>query len=510
MIPQPKLRKYPIRELKSTLNWTADEFRTFKAIVHGSAEKHLDLLKPSDKQDPTRWERFMLEVVTAIPVLEEYQNRWPILPILSNLQKCNLQKRKRIQARECDPMPLSEVVKGSTSRNATTALPAVSETSNRRRLFVGKPPPRRARFAKGLGFRLVRSTKNDSSPFLDGGRLSTSVVSSRSGTPTRVSHAAGFGIHKELSGDTACPFCEPVFSVQAAAKAEIDFVFRERQHMIAILSTLGIDNDRQLRVLKQWTRKPGKLEDFIQSIPTALVGALYKTCLWKDPYFQPSFNSVGQRMHQIPPPSPDVEKVLTNSESSVSPLLRIKGLALNQDMVNKIDEIERLNSEGWTVLKHMIFKHVPSLEDFEDSWPIFLHFKWRQGRVRYQNLGISVSKANGSEQCTRNVASKAKFSSSSESMDNAVPPRSGCPLHSSMNRKETSTRLQALLKSFDMEELMPLFLAAHIKSNHEFNVLCELNDADRICVFEQLEITQIKPFQQWMLRIVLGNLDMLD
>lgn len=59
-----------------------------------------------------------------------------------------------------------------------------------------------------------------------------------------------------------------------------------------------------------------------------------------------------------------------------------------------------------------------------------------------------------------------------------------------------------------MEELMPLFLEVQIKSDTEYELLCWLDEEERLSLFEGLKSCQpIKPFQQMMLGLILKNMD---
>ncbi|KAG6861371.1 hypothetical protein C0995_000777, partial [Termitomyces sp. Mi166 len=71
-----------------------------------------------------------------------------------------------------------------------------------------------------------------------------------------------------------------------------------------------------------------------------------------------------------------------------------------------------------------------------------------------------------------------------------VPPHqiincwSGCPNHS-YNNEKTPPKLQKLLEELGMEELAPLFSVAHVETEDEFDMLHDLDEPQRLAVFDE-------------------------
>ncbi|KAG6912750.1 hypothetical protein DXG01_012448, partial [Tephrocybe rancida] len=61
-----------------------------------------------------------------------------------------------------------------------------------------------------------------------------------------------------------------------------------------------------------------------------------------------------------------------------------------------------------------------------------------------------------------------------------------------------------------MDELAPLFIVAHVRTDEEFELLCGLNVQERLSIFNGDSFARIRPFQKWLLRFVLGHLNILD
>lgn len=526
MIFKPNISTYTLENLRTTLNseldWKTEHFEAFRAAVSRSAEKHLEVHRSRKEQDPARWACFMTEVVTNVPELSHFEDNWPVLLISRALQN-----RVKNYSRKHTTAPRSVVVNSMSSRDKAAVVQVTSEAAKQRRLFIGKPPPRRIRFQRGHSNIGQAANNPDSQSSLTS---SSSSVDPEPSTAISASSAhldkhfpapsltTSMGLaefhrdsqvlsgsvkigHSDPVGTVACLFCEHVPSIPAGATVEISCVFRDRT-IVEVLSQLGINNDRQFRILRRWEAQ--ELERFITSVPTHLAGALYKTCILK--HLLPNPSPATQRTHLIPQPSLEVENILMNSPES--PLPRIIGVMRNQDVIHQIDEIERLVSEGWpwTALKNEICEQFTFLKRFSNCWPVFFHIKWRKENMH--------SQASGSRPYTaRSVAWRGPSPPLFEPMrqdDNATVPQSGCPLHPPTDWNRTPTKLQALLKALDMEELMPLFLAAHVRSNVEFKLLSELDEVERTSVFEQLDLRHVKPFQRWMLHVVLKNLTMLD
>ncbi|KNZ78415.1 hypothetical protein J132_00778 [Termitomyces sp. J132] len=90
-------------------------------------------------------------------------------------------------------------------------------------------------------------------------------------------------------------------------------------------------------------------------------------------------------------------------------------------------------------------------------------------------------------------------------------PWSGCPTHPPTPEWDhVPTKLQTVLRLFNMQELTPIFLMAQVKTNEDFDLLCGLGEVGRTLVFEQLELPYIRRFQRWMLAFLLKNIDILD
>ncbi|KAG6833707.1 hypothetical protein H0H87_002905 [Tephrocybe sp. NHM501043] len=87
-------------------------------------------------------------------------------------------------------------------------------------------------------------------------------------------------------------------------------------------------------------------------------------------------------------------------------------------------------------------------------------------------------------------------------------PLSNCPAHppSGLSAPE---KLQVLLGTFGMEELTPLFLTAHVKSDDDYYLLRGLDERERLTVFdEQLRVLHVRRFQRWMLQFALKIIDL--
>ncbi|GLB34843.1 hypothetical protein LshimejAT787_0204080 [Lyophyllum shimeji] len=501
MIADPNISKCGLRVLKSTfnaaLNWDAAQFDVFRATVVHCAHKHLEVLKNDKSQRPAAWARFLAEVTNHVPELSQFENHWP-LPVILRLLRENTRKH-------------------------ALELQGASKAAKHVRVFIGKPPPRRIRYLTGAtAVKLKTAVTRTRSPAVRGRATVVAPRSVDSDKPsTRIIHtnsASRAKTHSESQGRThtiktedieragtvACLFCEHVPCIPAAAKVEINLLFHEKG-VVDILGRLGINNDRQLRVLRRWDAQ--ELERFMASVPTHLAGALYKTCILKKLLLGPG--PARQPMEPIPLPPRQIRDVLTHPNSPESPILRIGSVRHGQDVVGRIDEILRLNSDGssWMALKNEVCRQFPFFERYEDGWPVVLHIEWRKERMASQPLALS--QASGSRKHTSGTSAWPQPSSWPMDGDLTVS-QSGCPVHPPEDWDNTPTKLQALLKALDVEELMPLFLAAHVRTNEEFRLLTQLSDAERIAVFQQLDLQHVRPFQRWMLDVVLKNLTMLD
>jgi hypothetical protein len=68
---------------------------------------------------------------------------------------------------------------------------------------------------------------------------------------------------------------------------------------------------------------------------------------------------------------------------------------------------------------------------------------------------------------------------------------------------DTSPKLLTLLRAFGMEELLPVFFAAEIKRDSDFNLFYDLDEDGRQSVFEPIvKNFKLKPFQMMMLGVV--------
>ncbi|KAH0586904.1 hypothetical protein H2248_005740 [Termitomyces sp. 'cryptogamus'] len=85
---------------------------------------------------------------------------------------------------------------------------------------------------------------------------------------------------------------------------------------------------------------------------------------------------------------------------------------------------------------------------------------------------------------------------------------SGCPNHPQGN-KEAPRKLQRLLEKFGMEELVPVFSAAHVKSDDEYDLLCGLDEVQRSVIFNGGQFRHVRPFQRWMIDFLLAHRDIL-
>ncbi|KAG6906350.1 hypothetical protein DXG01_014354 [Tephrocybe rancida] len=87
---------------------------------------------------------------------------------------------------------------------------------------------------------------------------------------------------------------------------------------------------------------------------------------------------------------------------------------------------------------------------------------------------------------------------------------SNCPDHPQVQGDQLPPKLRGLLDYLGVDELAPLFFVAHIRTDEEFEMLCELNEQERLSIFDGGHFTRIRPFQKWLLRFVLGHLNILD
>lgn len=89
-------------------------------------------------------------------------------------------------------------------------------------------------------------------------------------------------------------------------------------------------------------------------------------------------------------------------------------------------------------------------------------------------------------------------------------PLSECLIHELPNVAEACSKLLQLLCSFGMQELLAVFLAIGIKSNEDFDLLCDLDVDERISMCENLAPFNLKlnPFQEMMLKKMICYMDM--
>ncbi|KAG6904541.1 hypothetical protein DXG01_009180 [Tephrocybe rancida] len=87
---------------------------------------------------------------------------------------------------------------------------------------------------------------------------------------------------------------------------------------------------------------------------------------------------------------------------------------------------------------------------------------------------------------------------------------SNCPDHPQVQGDQLPPKLRDLLDHLSMDELAPLFFVAHVRTDEEFEMLCGLNVQERLSIFNGGSFARIRPFQKWLLRFVLGHLNILD
>ncbi|KAG6914528.1 hypothetical protein DXG01_016765 [Tephrocybe rancida] len=87
---------------------------------------------------------------------------------------------------------------------------------------------------------------------------------------------------------------------------------------------------------------------------------------------------------------------------------------------------------------------------------------------------------------------------------------SNCPDHPQVRGDQLPPKLRDLLDHISAEELAPLFFVAHVRTDEEFEMLCELNEQERLSIFNGGLFTRVRPFQRWLLWFVLGHLNILD
>ncbi|KAG6916284.1 hypothetical protein DXG01_007525 [Tephrocybe rancida] len=87
---------------------------------------------------------------------------------------------------------------------------------------------------------------------------------------------------------------------------------------------------------------------------------------------------------------------------------------------------------------------------------------------------------------------------------------SNCPDHPQVRVDQLPPKLRDLLDYLSVEELAPLFFVAHVRTDEEFEMLCGLNEQERLSIFNGGPFSRIRPFQRWLLRFVLGHLNILD
>lgn len=85
-----------------------------------------------------------------------------------------------------------------------------------------------------------------------------------------------------------------------------------------------------------------------------------------------------------------------------------------------------------------------------------------------------------------------------------------CPNHLSPSTVTKSPRVEALLRSFGMDELMPLFLAVRINNDEDFELLSLLDEEERLHLFKGIDVYRPRPFQEMMLNLVLRSLKAFD
>ena len=61
-----------------------------------------------------------------------------------------------------------------------------------------------------------------------------------------------------------------------------------------------------------------------------------------------------------------------------------------------------------------------------------------------------------------------------------------------------------------MEELTPVFSAAHVNTDNDFDLLHNLDKSQRLAIFAGDQFRHIQPFQRWMLNFLLENIDIMD
>ena len=61
-----------------------------------------------------------------------------------------------------------------------------------------------------------------------------------------------------------------------------------------------------------------------------------------------------------------------------------------------------------------------------------------------------------------------------------------------------------------MEELVPVFIAAHVKTDDEFHLLQDLDEMQRLAIFDGDQFRHVRPFQRWMIDFLLAHIDILN
>ncbi|KAG6860628.1 hypothetical protein C0995_009277 [Termitomyces sp. Mi166 len=523
MIPKPKcpsrykkqdllaLFNIPDERLKSLQNRVVNDIFTFQDAVNNAAEWHLEAKTRADMQEPPKWERFTNEIVAFSPDLKNYEDHWPLYSFISMWKQGIRSSEKRL------------------IRNRHSVTPPLRDVSHQeyRPMFIGKPLPRRIRFKKNRGAHgllsadsalLACNSQKDSSyiSVATASRRATNwagshlvmadnemILSRRQRSPSLViaetSSSQSGNSSLDDAGETdisftACLSYRCVPYTFTANKLGLDAIFHHNKLVIDSLSSLGICSDKQLNTLmdlRMWSFGPDR---FFDSIPTSELSLLYRAYILRQ---------LKIKQGLIPRPSLEIEARLTSDKSKSSPIWKIIGpdngirclqfikfssLPLTGSTYQEaVDEqAGRLGSRSLSDLKGKISSAFPFLNEYEEAWPLILHFKWKKDQLRIENP-MSL---------------------------NETPyqvPRSGCPIHPPAPEWDyVPTKLQTLLWLFSMEELTPLFLMAPVRTNEDFDLLRGLDEEDRIFVFEQLKLPHLKRFQRWMLAFLLKNIDFLD
>ncbi|KAG5647267.1 hypothetical protein DXG03_000802 [Asterophora parasitica] len=306
-----------------------------------------------------------------------------------------------------------------------------------------------------------------------------------------------------------CLFCEHVATIPAGAMAEIDSVCQHNKTLVATLGKLGIHTDNHLALLRQ--NLSGAV-NFLETVPMEMLGSfpLYRKYLESLLRLEPT---IDQNVHTFRYPSKELEKDLLDGSYSRSPLLRMVNFPDDEiclALVDKINKETHGSEDTLTTFAEMVEKIsecFPFLNKYEKRWPILIHLQWRFARSQYERHGAKLCTPAENE-CPAGRA-ESMWRAPSQSNQQA-PPWSGCPVHPRVDWHAAPSKLQDLLMKLHMEELMPLFLEAQVRSDEEFEMLRHMDEKGRISVFELLDLPHVKLFQRWMLKIALADCNMRD